>query len=141
MPDIGRLRPEGIALLSSAIALSACMSWRAPPSDPAALLATRKPALVRVIRTDSSRVMLRNPTLQHDSLFGTEVSDPDNTEGRNQRAIPLADGAAVQTRQPDATKNVLLGAGILVGTLGAMCLLADELGCDAGFDTADGLVK
>jgi len=108
---------------------SGCTSWRAEPTSPATLVATRKPALVRVIRTDSSRVVLREPTVEHDSLFGTEVSNPHQTEGTVRRAIPLTEVAGMQTRRSDPTKNVLLGAGILVGTAASMCFLADELGC------------
>jgi hypothetical protein len=74
-------------------------------------------------------VILRDPSIEHDSLLGTEVSMKDDTESKGRRAIPLADVLALQTRQSDPTKNVLLGAGILVGTVSAMCFLADELGC------------
>ena len=112
------------------LCICSCMSWRADPASPATLVTTRKPALVRVIRTDSSRVLLREPTIQHDTLFGTKVATAEDTEGEGRGAIPLADVAAIQTRQSDPTKNVLLGAGILVGTAGALCLLGDELGCD-----------
>jgi hypothetical protein len=128
-PGVSRPALSPLLWLFPVFSLSGCMSWRAEPTSPATLLATRKPDIVRVVRTDSSRVILREPTVENDSLFGTEVSTADYAQGQGPRAIPLAEVAAIQTRQSDPTKNVLLGAGILIGTAASMCFLADELGC------------
>ncbi|MFL5448851.1 MAG: hypothetical protein ACJ8A6_02100 [Gemmatimonadales bacterium] len=37
------------------------MSWRSEPLSPAQLIATKKPPVVRVTRTDSSQVILKDP--------------------------------------------------------------------------------
>ncbi len=90
---------------------------------------SQKPYVVRVVRSDSSRLVLRNPTIQQDSLYGTlEASPGDTVPGR--RGIPLADIRTIETRRSDPTKTALLGTGILVGTFTTLCLLADTFGCD-----------
>jgi hypothetical protein len=140
-PGVSRPAISALLWLFLVFSLSGCMSWRAEPTSPATLLATRKPDIVRVVRTDSSRVILREPTVEKDSLVGTEVSQADDLQGKDRRAIPLSDVAAIQTRQSDPTKNILLGAGILVGTAVTMCLLADELGCNDADIFADAALR
>jgi hypothetical protein len=55
--------------------LAACMTWRTEPIAPANLIANQKPSVVRITRTDSSRVTLREPAIRGDSLYGTSITE------------------------------------------------------------------
>jgi hypothetical protein len=110
------------------------MSWQTAPSAPAALIAAERPEVVRITRSDSSRLVLWRPIIRQDTLYGSaELAAGDSAQGS--RAIPLGDITAVETRRSDPTKTTLLGTGILVGTFTALCLFGDTFGC--GDDAAD----
>jgi hypothetical protein len=73
------------------------MSWRSEPVSPAQLIATKKPPVVQVTRTDSSKVILEDPEVAGDTLYGrpqshSKTSRPIEPESRWQvsRASPLA---------------------------------------------------
>jgi hypothetical protein len=105
------------------------MSWQTAPSTPATLIASKRPELVRITRSDSSRLVLRNPAIQQDTLYGSlELAAGDTSQNRT--AVPLAEITSVETRRSDPTKTTLLGTGVLVGTVAALCLLGDAFGCD-----------
>jgi hypothetical protein len=109
------------------LALSGCMSWRSEALSPAQLIATSKPSVVRVTRTDSSKVILRDPEVAGDTLFGLPQSALDDSLG-DRTGIPLAGIHSIATHQSDATKSTLLVVGIGIATFTALCA-ADALGC------------
>jgi hypothetical protein len=81
------------------------MSWRSEAVSPAQLIATRKPPVVRVTRTDSSKVILRD---LNDSLG-------------DRTGIPLVGIHSIATRKSDPTKSTLLVVGIGIATFSALC--------------------
>jgi hypothetical protein len=116
------------ALVLLALYSSGCMSWRSEPVSPAQLIAGQKPDVVRITRTDSSRVVIRSPSVQGDTLYG----QLDSAQSGNPAArvgIPLAEVGEIATRRSDPTKTTLLGVGIAVGAFSLLCLGADALGC------------
>jgi hypothetical protein len=109
---MSRLLPVAFIRAAAVVALSGCMSWRSEALSPAQLIATRKPPVVRVTRTDSSKVVLRD---LNDSLG-------------DRTGIPLAGIHSIATHQSDPTKTTLLFVGIGVVTFAALCA-ADAFGC------------
>jgi hypothetical protein len=87
---------------------------------PAQLIATRKPPLVRITRTDSSEIILSDPAIIGDTLYGRPQSSVVN-QPANRTAIPLIGIQDIVTLRSDPTKNTLLGVGIAVATLGFLC--------------------
>ena len=117
----------GVFIPAAVVALSGCMSWRSETMSPAQLIATRKPPVVRVTRTDSSKVILRDPEVAGDTLYGRLQSSLNDSLG-DRTGIPLAGIHNIATHKSDPTKTTLLIAGIGVVTFGALCA-ADALGC------------
>jgi len=137
---LGRICGAGTFIPAAAVvSLSGCMSWRSEALNPAQLIATRKPPVVRVTRTDSSKVVLRDPEVAGDTLFGRPESSPQDTPG-GRTGIPLAGIHSIDTRKSDPTKSTLLVVGIGIATFTALCA-ADALGCgpdEAFLETASG---
>jgi hypothetical protein len=107
--------------------LSACMSWRSEPVSPAQLIATKKPPVVQVTRTDSSKVILEDPEVAGDTLYGRPQSSLED-EPADGTGIPLAGIQGIATRNSDPTKTTLLVVGIGVVAFAALCA-ADAFGC------------
>ena len=112
---------------AAVVALSGCMSWRSEAVSPAQLIATRKPPVVRLTRTDSSKVILRDPEVAGDTLYGRPQSSL-NDSLVDRTGIPLAGIHSIATHQSDPTKTTLLVVGIGVAAFGALCA-ADAFGC------------
>jgi len=77
--------------------------------------------------TDSSKVVLQDPEVAGDTLFGRPQS-PSNDSLGERTGIPLAGIHSIATHQSDPTKTTLLLVGIGVVTFGALCA-ADAFGC------------
>ena len=107
--------------------LSACMSWRSEPVSPAQLIATKKPPVVRVTRTDSSKVILKDPEIAGDTLYGRPQSSL-QAQPADRTGFPLTGIQDIATLKSDGTKTTLLVVGIGVATFGILCV-ADALGC------------
>ena len=82
---------------------TACTSWRVEPLAPQALLA-RNPSTLRVMRTDSSMLVLQDPELRGDTLVGT------GARGAQVR-VPLDSVRQTSTRRFSPLKTF----GVLVG--------------------------
>ena len=111
-------RPLAAILLSLQVA--SCTSWRVASVTPAKLVAEEQPARVRVTRSDGTRVVLYQPSVQGDSLVGRHapgVASPD-------RAVALADVTAVARRRGDTGKTVLLGVGVAALIAGTIAFAA-----------------
>jgi hypothetical protein len=125
---VGRACVAGAVILAAVlVSVSACMSWRSEPLSPAQLIATKNPPVVQVTRTDSSKVILKDPEIAGDTLYGHPQSSLDETPA-DRAGIPLAGIQSIATHKSDPTKTTLLVAGIGVATFAALCA-ADALGC------------
>lgn len=124
---MSRFLPLTFIPAAAVVALAGCLSWHSEALSPAQLIATRKPPVVRITRTDSSKVVLRDPEVAGDTLFGRPQS-PSNDSLGERTGIPLAGIHSIATHQSDPTKTTLLLVGIGVVTFGALCA-ADAFGC------------
>lgn len=128
-PLIARFRAQRVCtVVQLALFLSACMSWRPEPINPAELIATRRPDVVRITQSDSSLVILRDPAVLGDTLFGR----PETALGETSQArtgFALADVKGIATLRSDPTKTTLLSVGLAVGTFSLLCFAAEAFGC------------
>ena len=101
--------------------VTACVSWRPEPTSPAELVANQKPNLVRITQSDSSRLILLDPRVDGDTLYGRPLanlqSEPEEPVG-----IPLAEVMGIETQRSDPTKTTLLVAGTALMTFSVLCL-------------------
>jgi hypothetical protein len=123
----GCARRRVVAWVQLALFLQACTSWQVEPVAPAELV-SRKPSVVRVTLPDSSHVVLNDPVVRGDTLYGYRqnlnqalVKRPD--------AVPLDRVQEIAVLRSDPTKNTLLVVGLGVGAFSTLCLLADAFGC------------
>ncbi len=109
---MSRFLPLAFIPAAPVVALAGCLSWHSEALSPAQLIATRKPPVVRITRTDSSKVVLRDPEVAGDTLFGRPQS-PSNDSLGERTGIPLAGIHSIATYQSDATRSIAddLGAG------------------------------
>ncbi len=99
-----RSRPWRSAVALMLVLLTpACTTWRVERLAPQALLA-RNPSTLRVMRTDSSMLVLQDPELQGDTLVGT------GAKGAEVR-VPLDSVRQTSTRRFSPLKTF----GVLVG--------------------------
>jgi len=106
-----RVRLVAIATLLLA---SACMTWsRSEPPGAALSHVDRKP--IQVARTDHSTIVLKNASVQGDSLVGT-ADDGSNTRV----AIPIAEIRGVSEEHIDGPRTLALTGGIILSTFGAL---------------------
>ena len=107
-------------LLATILSSIACRTWRIESLTPEAVLATHRPAQVRVTRTDGSKIVVNQPVLRADSLSGAIPRRGKQEDIR----IPLADVQQVATRRFSVGKTIGLGAGLVAGGLMAFYLSA-----------------
>jgi len=104
----------GVITLLAAINF-ACSSWQTITPSPEAYLSAKSPEEIRVTRLDSSKVVMRAPKLQSDSIVGTtggglKADDPLRSVG-----VPLPDVAKIESRHTDT--------GMVLGVVGIAMLL------------------
>ena len=104
----------GVIALLAAINF-ACSSWQTITPSPEAYLSAKSPEEIRVTRLDSSKVVMRAPKLQSDSIVGTtggglKADDPLRSVG-----VPLPDVAKIESRHTDT--------GMVLGVVGIATLL------------------
>lgn len=100
-----------LALLQLVIFLPACNIWQVQQASPADLVTTTRPSMVRVSSASNSRVELKNPEVQGDTLYGLRWSREDEAWSRR-TALPLANIKDVALLRTDfgRTAVLLLGA-------------------------------
>ena len=123
-------RSTGVWLLFSlapVVFLSACLSWRPEPTRPADLVARQKPPVIRMTLRDSTQLVLRNPEVQGDTIYG----HPPGSRGHagNRSGIPLSSVARIETQRTDTGKSMVLGFGIALGAFTALCVVGETFGC------------
>jgi hypothetical protein len=119
-------RPLAAILLSLQVA--SCTSWRVASVSPAQLIAEEQPAKIRVTRSDGTRLVLHQPSVQGDSLVGSHaagIAGPD-------RAVALVDVTAVARRRGDTGRTVLLGVGVAALLAGTIAFAATADFCCPG---------
>jgi len=98
--------------------LAGCGRWVPQPLVPQAVIEEDHPDRLRVTRIDSSRVELRQPRVESDSLKGMA--------GHETRSIPLAEVAYVSLhRQNDLPVILALSLGLAVGLTVALAASYD----------------
>ena len=97
---------------------TACTTW-SRPAPPGAALTVMNARPIRIARTVHSTIVLRNASVQNDSLIGTA------DDGSNARvAIPISEIQDVSEQRIDGRRTVALTGGIILGTLGALTIAA-----------------
>jgi hypothetical protein len=116
-----------VALVQLALFLPACTRWQVEPVAPAELV-SQKPSIVRLTLPDSSHLVLTDPVVRGDSLYGHRQK-LNQALGRRPEAVALAQVQEIAVPRQDPTKTTLLGFGVAVTTAAALCFLADAFGC------------
>jgi hypothetical protein len=99
-----------LLLTTHLVSATGCVGWRRQDVPPAQLLSDPDVRVVRVTRSDSSRVVLYQPRIVNDTLHGLP------TELAIQRInIPMADITEVATRYRHLGKSLLAGIAIIGG--------------------------
>ena len=122
-----------IALVQLAIFLPACTSWQVDSAAPAELFGKR-PSIVRLTMSDSSRLVLNDPVIRGGTLYGHRQL-PDQSRTQQPEGIPLAEVQEIATLRSDPTKTTLLVTGIAVATFSTLCFLGDAFGCGPDYST------
>jgi len=105
-------RRSGIACLLLLAYLPACTSWHVGTPTPAQFVETQHPKRVRVTRSDGTKMELRTPMVQGDSLLGTAGEDT-----TRQVSLPLSDVRSVAVQRVSAWKTTLVVLGGVIGVL------------------------
>lgn len=95
---------QTILLLFAVGGLSACTSWQVQSASPEQVLAEHRPAQVQVTRADSTTLVLNQPHIVGDTLYGIGQSRGSNAEHAEQSAVALADVGRVAIRNGDLIK-------------------------------------
>jgi hypothetical protein len=98
------------------ILLAGCTQWRVQSVPPQQLVAAQHPGRVRVTRPDGTQVVLSDPEIVDDTLYGIEAGK--GRASAHREGIPLHDVAHVSVRKSDPfATGVLIGvpAAALVG--------------------------
>jgi hypothetical protein len=102
---------------------ASCASWRFEGLSPQQVVAREQPLEIRVIRSDSTEVVLTEPKVSGDSLTGL-------AEGKRV-SVPLSGIAGLALLRSDPGK--MFGIGVLTGVvLGAGLLLLIEVASIGG---------
>jgi hypothetical protein len=110
-----------LACLVSLALLAGCQTWRVAGPTPTEYLSKHSPDQILVLRADSSRLILLDPSLEGDTLRGFA-----QTGGRP--ALPLSEVRSVSVRGTSWGKTLgLVGA---VGAGVAVALLLGDCGSD-----------
>jgi hypothetical protein len=88
--------------------LGGCATWRQQWLSPQAVIEQAHPAVLRATRLDGSRVVLANPTVEHDSLQGS------SRDGRS--VLALSDVSYVSLRYRNrGAQTAWIGLGLAAG--------------------------
>ncbi len=117
-----RYRP--VALMLFGLHLNACSTWQPVPVNLRQLIEEEQPDRIRIFQPDGTRIEVRNPRVETDSLtaevpvrlspleFGTETVK-----------IPLTDVHAFEIRRFDMARTLGLIVAVPLATLGGLLLL------------------
>ena len=109
------MRTPIISVLSLALLLGGCHSWRTQPGPaPEAVARLNGGGSIRVLRRDHSTVELRNPQVSGDSIVGMFGDPPVRV------AIAAADVERIDARRVNAAKT----GGLAIGTFLVVSIVA-----------------
>lgn len=117
-PLISRTRRRVTALALLLVYLPACQSWHTETVAPQAIIETKHPDQIRIARADGTKQVLHEPALVADTLRGT-AGEP---------VIPMSDVRAVETRQGNVPKTMLLVVGAGLGAAFIVCAATECIG-------------
>jgi hypothetical protein len=92
--------------------LQSCVAWRPVQMTPQQVLDEKHPDVIRVTRTDSSKVDVYQPKIVHDTLTGHPTE-----QAIERLTIPLSGIREVSTRYRHVGKTMLAGLAILGGVV------------------------
>ncbi len=104
-------------------ALAACSSWQTQGVSPQQLLVTQHPGKIRVTRTDSSKIVLTDPEIVGDTLYGRDTGAGSITSATRREGVALGDVGHVSLRRKDPVATgmligvpaaALIGAGLVI---------------------------
>lgn len=94
-----------VIILALVVCTTACTTWRTQWVSPSMVIEGEQPSKVRVVRTDSTRIVVEGPHVAADSLTG---------RARNARvAVPLSEVAYLQVRRSQPMPAVALIAVVV----------------------------
>ena len=102
-----RYRP--VALLMLVLHLPGCYSWEAATVGPRQFIEEEEPGHIRILRADGTRMELRNPQVEADSLTARISSNLRTGTVR----IALTDIGAVEARRLKLGATLALGAVVI----------------------------
>jgi len=100
-----------ILLVLSVSGLSACTSWQVQNASPQQVLAQYRPTQVRITRTDTTEVVLREPRITGDTIYGATESSAHGAARADRNAVALDHVNHVALRKTDTGKTTLLALG------------------------------
>lgn len=117
------------AALLLATYLGGCVSWQVQSASPVDVLGQQQPTSIRLTRADHSHLVLYNPAIQADTIYGTSQQPPAAGQDPQRQAVALADITQVAVRQGDGTKTGLLvfGGLVLVGGVIAFAIWYNQM--------------
>jgi hypothetical protein len=128
-PSCQQLRRRcAAALLVITLSNAACAAWHVEGVPPDSVLPTRHPRAIRVTRADSSRIVLWEPLLRADTLYGLASG---NRGDQQQVQVPVADVRQLETLGFSPGRTVGLFAG-LAGVVLATIAIAFAIACRGG---------
>lgn len=109
-----------------ATCLAACTHWQVQSVSPQQVIETRQPKKFRVTRTDSTDVVLEQPRIVADTLYGVRAGSPRAADHATDEGIALADVSRVAIRRTDlaATTVLVLGSAAVIGGVVAAIIVS-----------------
>ena len=129
-PCSGPCRRATVLLLIAACG-SGCHVWRAVPGVSASITEGRRTSPLRITRKDGSQVIVQQPAIRDDTLFGRTRR---NQSSADEMRIPLSDIREVATRRSSVWRTVVLTAGVTTGVFVAMMAVLIDGACSQGRD-------
>jgi hypothetical protein len=123
---VGKLR-AGL-LLSLAILYTACHSWQVAGPTPASYVTAHAPDSIRVMRKDSTRVTLRNPRVQGDTLVGYLTGAQRPGGSPEEVVVPSEQILRAEVYRSDGMAT----AGLVVGIFALTMALSAAAYCGSG---------
>lgn len=128
MGIVERFQPRRLvcALLQLVTLVSGCSSWQVQTGPVPDVVAQNHPKKLRVTRVDQSLMVLENPRIRNDTLFGVRAPSSGEDTSSAIGEVALADVTHVAIRRTDGTKTALFVLGCLVVAGGVAGLIVYE---------------
>ena len=108
-----------------ATCLAACTHWQVQSVSPQQVIETGQPKKIRVTRTDRTEVVVDQPRIVSDTLYGSRAGSPRAADHTTDEGIALADVSRVAIRRTDAAATTLLvlGSTAVITVVGALIIV------------------